>query len=185
MFRKFSGTFMVVAVLAATSIAAAEPTSFAIRSVTTGNFLEDFTIDSYDWGSTDFIDVTPNDGVAQFYNIAVNSGASTRPGFDYEITFNYLAYSIIDFGAGTHSLDILNIKPQGTNEPITNVVAKNLTGAPIGLVSTDGSSIFFDASNADILAGGEFVTIQFSQIPEPGTMGMLLLGGLALIRRKR
>lgn len=166
-----------------------DPTAFSIRSITstaTGGSLEDFTVNPYVWGTTNFIDSVPNDGLPGFFNIEVNSGPSTRVGFDYEITFDYSAYDIGFFGAGgPHSLDILNIKPQGSAAPIINVVAKDAQGLPIGLVATDGSSIFFDTTAGAVLAGGEIVTIQFSQVPEPGTLSMLVLGGLALIRRRR
>lgn len=166
-----------------------EPTAFSIRSRTStasGGSLEDFTLAPYVWGTQNFLDPNTGNNTPDGFFIRVVSGPSTRVGFDYEIAFDYLAYDIGFFGtAGLHSLDILNIKPPGTAEPIFNVVAKNAQGNPIGTVATDGSSIFFNATTGAVLTGGEIVIIQFSQVPEPGSIGLLALGALALIKRRR
>ena len=52
-------------------------------------------------------------------------------------------------------------------------------------ISTDGSSIHFSALVSEILQGGEFVTIQWNQIPAPGALALLGLAGLASRRRRR
>jgi hypothetical protein len=181
-----------VVALAAVPTVNADPDVFSINSFSTrsdASQTEDFTIDQYVWGTTNFIDSSPNDGVAGFFNIEVNSGDSMRPGFDYELTLDYIDYDIGFFinasGPGLHSIELTNLKPPGFGDPISNVVAKGLDGQPIGAIGTDGSSIFFSSTPQEILDRGEFVAIQFSQVPEPATMSLLALGGIALIRRRK
>ena len=170
-----------VGALAISAVAMAVPTNFDIRSITISEtgFIEDYTLAGYRWGNVDTF------GGATFF-IGVSSGPSMRPGWQYEITFDYTNYDIGFFGpAGTHALDLTGIKDPGTPDFITDVFVKDLNGNAVGNWSTDGFNIFFDASVGEILAAGEVITIQFNQIPTPGAAALFGVGGLAMTRRRR
>jgi hypothetical protein len=182
---------LATALLIGVQTASADPDVFTINSLTQssdGALLEDFTISAYAFGTEDYIDVDGDDGVPQTFHIIVNSGPSEMEGFDYQATFDYINYDIGFFlngsGPGAHRLSLLGIKDPDDPNLIDEVMVKDFNGNPIGNISTDGSSIFFDATVEDILAGGEFVTIHWTQIPAPASLALFGLVGLSRRRRR-
>lgn len=72
---------------------------------------------------------------------------------------DYTDYDIGFFGNGTVTVSL-----EGIGSPITDVFVSAPDGSEFGSFSTDGSSIFFDYTIADVLAINEGqVTISFSQ----------------------
>lgn len=206
MFAKRLTTGIILAVvlcpLVLVQAVKADPTTFSVNSYTyanlegPGEFIEDFTITSYEWGTTDYLDLFPNDGQPDpFFSITVNSGPSPSMLYDHQITFDYSGYGLEDFliheptPIPFHELTLTNIKQPGDSSVITDVTALDVAGMPIGTVSTDGNSIFFHVTVADLWDGGmgDFVAIHFSQatVPAPGALAMLTVGGIAMRRRRR
>lgn len=188
-------------VLAATSATVyADPTNFSLNSWTHaaleggGDFTEDFTIDAYEWGTTDYIDFSPNNGIPDFFYIAVNSGPSMAMGFDYTISFDYSNYGLMDYlihkpdPIPTHKLTLTNVKSPGDTTIITDVAATNIFGQSIGSVSSDGHSIFFEIAIADLfdMGMGNYLDIHFTQaVPTPGAMALLIVAAVNGRRRRR
>lgn len=180
-----------IAVAGVASAGVVAPTEFSVNSLTTSGTgtIEDFTIDPYVFGSTDFLDFTSDNGLPDGFFIEVTSGVSDRIGFDFEVIFNYSEYDIGFFEPnGTHSLTLTDLYDDPGIQ-ILDVFAKTASGDSIGSISTDGENIVFDAPVADILAAigaGEDlpITIQFA-IPAPGAVALLGMAGLAGGRRRR
>lgn len=87
-----------------------------------------------------------------------------------------------DFGSGTAfsvTLDTLGDFIQSDNT-VTLMLAGNA-----GLHSNADSRRFFDRQDSDVGGNDYRPTLDFSVIPEPGTLGLLLLGGTGLLRRRR
>jgi hypothetical protein len=182
------------AVLAIGGSAFAEPDVFTVNSFTSstdGVLQEDFTIAAYTFGTTDFIDAVDN-GLPDGFFIEVNSGLSDRPDWTYELSLHYAAYDLAFFlngsGPGIIEISLLDIKDGGF--PIDSVFAKDSTGAPIGTINTDGSSIFWDATVQevfDVIGPNRDlpITIQWNQVPTPGVLALFGLAGFMARRRGR
>ena len=86
----------------------------------------------------------------------------------------------------TEGIDITGIKEPGGSNFINSVEAFGASGNPIGLISTDGFNIHFEAFSGDILLnGGGIVSIVWTQVPAPGALALLGLAGLCGTRRRR
>jgi len=147
-----------------------DPTLFEINSFTSstdGASVEDFTIASYAFGSTDYIDAL-DDGKPGGFNITVTSGPSDRVGWDFDLVLDYSSYDVGFFlngtGPGVHRISLFGIEDGGA---ITDVTIKTSDGSSIGKITTDGNSIFWSATVEEVFAviGGSRdlpITIQWA-----------------------
>ena len=166
------------------SVASADmPTSFEINHTVNGtNTFQESTIDNYVFGNTDFIDGSPNNGELDSFPVVVTSGPGSA-GFDFEVVLNYTSFDIGFFEEGTVEGSFV-----GIGLPISDVSVTDPRGALFGNVSTDGSTIDFDYTIADVLSINEGpVTISFSTqaVPEPSSTVIIGLAGLCLASRRR
>ena len=134
------------------------------------------------FGSTDFLDGNVFDQAPGAFSILVNSGPGSG-GFDFEVVLNYTDLYIGFFGDGTVTGSFV-----GIGLPISDVFVSDLVGSEFGNFNTDGSTIDFDYTIADVLAiGAGEVTISFSTqaVPEPSSTVIIGLAGLCLAFRRR
>ena len=159
------------------------PTSFEINHTVNGSETsQETTIDSYVFGTTDFIDGSPNNGEEDSFPVVVTSGLGSG-GFDFEVVLDYTEFGIDFFGEGTVTGSFV-----GIGLPISDVSVTDSEGALFGNVSTDGSTIDFDYTIGDVLSINEGpVTISFSTqaVPEPSSTVIIGLAGLYLASRRR
>ena len=104
-------------------------------------------------------------------------------GFDFEVVLNYTDLDIGFFGDGTVTGSFV-----GIGLPISDVFVSDLVGSEFGNFNTDGSTIDFDYTIADVLAiGAGEVTISFSTqaVPEPSSTVIIGLAGLCLAFRRQ
>lgn len=187
-----TGAVAAAAIAAVATAGIGAPVSFDLNSLTqsAAGTVEDFTLEPYAWGSIDFLDPNPTNGIGDGFFIGVDSGDSSRAGFDYELTLDYSAYDIGFFGGdGTHAITMTDVY-SGNPGAITDVFVKDSNGLAVGNFSTDGASIFWDASIDDVLkaigpAEDQVITIQFAVIPAPGVLAVFGVAGLAGTRRRR
>ncbi|MBT8485461.1 MAG: hypothetical protein HKO59_09120 [Phycisphaerales bacterium] len=123
------------------------------------------------------------------YTIEVDSALSTRPGFDFEVRFNVVPFSIGFFGGSDlFHVDITGIKAPGDPQPIDEVAIKSTFGGgavPFNDNGIDGGNIRVTMLVSDVIAAGEDITIQWNQIPAPGAIGLLAVAGVVGGRRRR
>ena len=159
------------------------PTVFELNHTVTGTGTpQETTIDEYDFGTTDFIDCTPNNEEEDTFPVVVTSGPGSG-GFDFEVVLDYSSFDIGFFGAGTVEGSFV-----GIGLPITDVFVTDPSGLEFGNFSTADSSVLFDYTIADVLAIDEGeVTISFSTaaVPEPSSAAIIGLVGLCLASRRR
>lgn len=158
------------------------PTSFEINHTVNGTSTsQNTTIDNYVFGTENFLDGNDN-GLRDSFPIVVNSGLGSE-GFDFDVVLDYTDLDISFFGVGTVEGSFV-----GIGHPITGVSVTDIEGGPFGNFSTDGSTIFFDYTIADVLSINEGpVTISFSTqaVPEPSSTVIIGLAGLCLASRRR
>ena len=165
------------------SLASADtPTSFVINHFVDGsNTSQPTIISNYEFGSIDFLDGNDN-GEEDSFPIVVTSGPSSGE-LDFQVVLNYTDLDIGFFGVGTVEGSFV-----GIGHPITGVSVTDIEGGPFGNFSTDGSTIFFDYTIADVLSINEGpVTISFSTqaVPEPSSTVIIGLASLCLASRRR
>lgn len=120
------------------------------------------------------------------FEVDVTSGVSGLPGFDWRVTMDFNDFSTIDFDPGTIVYSLQGIKDVGTDLPIGNVALRDGFGSVLpGDVLFDHGNITIEGSISDLIAGDDIISIHFSQVPEPATLGLLAMGGLTLLRRRR
>jgi hypothetical protein len=114
--------------------------------------------------------------------------AAAIPGFNsmtkvdsknIEIGGNTAPYTFVQVNPGETIFDHLNIHCTGPGEIVVTLIPATSTANPVG------TPIFWDGQTQveDLEAAGSSITIY--QVPEPMTIGLLGLGGLGLIRRRR
>ena len=165
------------------SLASADtPTSFVINHFVDGsNTSQPTIISNYEFGSIDFLDGNDN-GEEDSFPIVVTSGPSSGE-LDFQVVLNYTDLDIGFFGVGTVEGSFV-----GIGHPITGVSVTDIEGGPFGNFSTDGSTIDFDYTIADVLSINEGpVTISFSTqaVPEPSSTVIIGLASLCLASRRR
>ena len=165
------------------SLASADtPTSFVINHFVDGsNTSQPTIISNYEFGSIDFLDGIDN-GEEDSFPIVVTSGPSSGE-LDFQVVLNYTDLDIGFFGVGTVEGSFV-----GIGHPITGVSVTDIEGGPFGNSSTDGSTIDFDYTIADVLSINEGpVTISFSTqaVPEPSSTVIIGLASLCLASRRR
>ena len=157
-------------------------TSFDINHTVNGSGTpQSTTINDYDFGTIDFLDGNDN-GLRDSFPIVVTSGPGSG-GFDFQVVLDYTDLDIGFFGAGTVTGSFV-----GIGHPITDLSVTEPEGAEFGNFSTDGSTISFDYTIADVLSINEGeVTVSFSTqaIPEPSSTAIIGLAGLCLASRRR
>ena len=158
------------------------PTSFEINHTVNGTSTsQNTTIDNYVFGTENFLDGNDN-GLRDSFPIVVNSGLGSE-GFDFDVVLDYTDLDIGFFGVGTVEGSFV-----GIGHPITSVSVTDIEGGPFGNFSTDGSTIDFDYTIADVLSINEGpVTISFSTqaVPEPSSTVIIGLASLCLASRRR
>ena len=183
---RFSLTMILgLSLVLLSGVARAEtPTSFEINHSANGDFFgESFSL-NYTFGTTDFLDGNVTDQAPGAFPVEVNSGLGSG-GFDFEVVLDYTDYGIGTFGGTSGPVTGSFV---GIGQPITDVFVTDPGGIEFGNFSTDGSSVFFDYTIADVLSINEGpVTISFStqSVPEPGSAVIIGLAGLCLMSRRR
>ena len=136
------------------------PTSFDINHNTvapSNSFNENFNLRNYGFGTTNFLDFIGTNSVPDDFFIQVDSGPGSGE-FDFEVVLDYTDFRIDLFEGGTVTGSLVDI-----GIPITDVFVSAPDGSEFGNFSTDGLSIFFNYTVADVLAINEGqVTISFS-----------------------
>jgi hypothetical protein len=101
--------------------------------------------------------------------------------FAAEILIDYTLHTTHLSQNAMEHIEIFGVKEPGEINEI-NTVDSN-----VGVVTTDGFNIFFDADTIDIIAAGSIVQITWTQrlIPAPGAWALLGLAGLTGTRRRR
>ena len=159
------------------------PTTFELNhSVNGDNTFQDFNIEDYSFGTTTFLDGDLGDPAPNSFPLRVDSGPSSG-GFDFEVVFDYTSYDIGFFQNGVVTGSFV-----GIGLPISDVFVSGPEGSEFGNFSTDGSTIFFDYTAADVVSIGEGeVTISFSTqaVPEPSSAMIIGLAGLCFAARRR
>ncbi len=145
--------------------------------------IEDSISGPHEFGGFDVFDSVGFPGSG--FTVDVFSGPSGAPGMDYELTMDWLNFATGDFAGGPATYSLSGIKPAGTDRPIGDVAVINGFGQPMPntTINFNAGSISISGFADDLIAGGDIITIQWSQVPEPATLGLLAIGGLALLRR--
>jgi hypothetical protein len=182
---KFKSLLAVVAALSfAVNAVNADPDVIQVDTDLVGGIADNIS-GPHNFGSFEVFDSVGFPGGA--FTVDVFSGPSDRPGWDFEVTEDFANFGTGDFIGGTASYSLQGIKAPGTNAPIDDVAVKNGFGQPMPNVTVnfDGGNIFVNGLVDDLIGGGDVITIQWTQVPEPASLSLLAIGGAAILRRRR
>ena len=100
------------------------------------------------------------------------------PGVDGTFDFTVL---LTDAGSG--NVDVVFTVAEGVNSQTFNTftIASSAMGATSGIYSSFGVGLKGDTGSVTV----DYTNAQASQVPEPATMSLLALGGIAMLRRRK
>ena len=132
------------------------------------------------------LDIDPNGGLTVYTYPAGAVGSGDNEVIDPDIEWTITAWhqtilagDIVDNGNGTITLRVL---PAGTYRPFDNDPPVNAVEVFDGDLDTEVLGYTFTGVVGDI---GDGSTLTADLVPEPATMGLLGLGALALLKRRR
>lgn len=178
----------------------ADPGSITVHTNMTGDADNEFSLFSgvHTFGGA----ATVLPYASTFYSITVTSALSQRPGWQYEVTFDYINFGISFFqGASFNNSQAEIVLEIDDPNGVGSYTVKDWFGNAIAWTEYGGSGgsedlaiyghdlsagvihIFIDAD--DIAAGGVGFSVQWNAVPAPGALALLGVAGVIGKRRRR
>ncbi len=182
---KVRSLFAVLAAVAFTvNVVNADPEIIQVDAELAGGVVDNIS-GPHNFGGFDTFDSVGFPGGT--FTVDVSSGPATQAGFDFEVNMDWANFATADFAGGTATYSLQGIKAPGTNLPIDAVGVFDGFGQsmPNTTINFDDGNIFVSGFSDDLINGGDVISIQWTQVPEPATLSLLALGGATILRRRR